>query len=222
MSYGMQVNCFVLSISTLFNNRLAALGVHLQNQRSIVSQRQQQQEGLKFPWRRKPAQLASDSPRSVCTTLQVCIAADDISHMYMVRPGTFHPATTVPLPPLTTACLSRRVSAASAACQEAIEQGLAAEHRLNMRLAVQCFEVNSTSVLPARSFRTLLQLFYTNQGFLVMPTTTSPLSPLSICRRWSVTAVVHIKINVHNKITKRLGFAYKHIVSLPTPICRRW
>lgn len=153
MSYGVQVNCFVLSISTLFINRLAAVGVHLQNKRSIVSQRQHQQEGLKVPWRRKPAQLASDSPRSVCTTLHVCVAADYISLMYMVRPGTFHPTITAPLPPLTTACLLRRVSAASAACQEAVEQGLAAEHRLNMRLAVQCFEVNSTSVLPARSAR---------------------------------------------------------------------
>ena len=73
-SYTMQVNCFVLSISALFNNRLAALGLSLNTRCNMVRQRQQHQEGLKFPWRRKPSQNASGSARSVFIILQVVIA----------------------------------------------------------------------------------------------------------------------------------------------------
>lgn len=160
MSCAMQVNCFVLSITTIFNNRLAVLGLQLQNKRSISSQRRQQQEGLKFPWRRKPAQIASDSPRSVCATLHVCTAAD-YNSTCVCGPVRHHPSSYhIPLPPFSIVCLLCRVSAASAACQEAIEQGLAAEHRLDMRLAVHCFEVNLTSVLPATPFRTDSWLLY--------------------------------------------------------------
>ena len=112
ISYVMQVNCFVLSISTLFSNRLAALGLHIESRRSIVSQRQQHQEGLKFPWRRKPSKHASDSARFACFTLHTVTATGHMSSLCMVVSDIFHPALLTPSP----ATFHHRLSAMQGDC----------------------------------------------------------------------------------------------------------
>lgn len=55
----MQVNRFVLTLSTLLINRCAAVSLHMQTQRSIAKQRKGEHEGLKLPWRRKPLSHAA-------------------------------------------------------------------------------------------------------------------------------------------------------------------
>ena len=46
------------------------------------------------------------------------------------------------------------MEAANDACKQAIEQGLAAEHTMDLRKAVLCFEVDSPNLLLAMSANT--------------------------------------------------------------------
>ena len=55
----MQVNCFVLTLSTLLINRCAAVGLHMKTQQSIAKQRRGKHEGLRLPWRRMPVPRAA-------------------------------------------------------------------------------------------------------------------------------------------------------------------
>ena len=127
----MQVNCFVLTLSTLLINRCAAVGLHMKTQRSIAKQRRGEHEGLKLPWRRMPLPRAAGIVRYSYSLYHharhenVC----DISHgMCSHHCADWHGVICRPGSP-------------DAACMQIIEQGLAAEHALDMRKAIVCFEV---------------------------------------------------------------------------------
>ncbi len=127
----MQVNCFVLTLSTLLINRCAAVGLHMKTQRSIAKQRRGEHEGLKLPWRRMPLPRAAGIVRysySLYHHARRENVFDIFRGMCSHRCADWHDVICRPGSP-------------DAASTQIIEQGLAAEHALDMRKAIVCFEV---------------------------------------------------------------------------------
>ena len=127
----MQVNCFVLTLSTLLINRCAAVGLHMKAQRSIAKQPRGKHEGLKLPWRRMPVHRAAGIVRYSYSLYHHVRR----KHVF----ANFHGMC-------SHHCADRhdvvcRPGSPDAACTQIIEQGLAAEHALDMRKAIVCFEV---------------------------------------------------------------------------------
>lgn len=140
-----QVNCFVLSLSTILSNRLMAVGLHLKTRHSIRKQRLCH-EGLKLPWRRKT--MPNDAIVRV------------------VSPDTL--------------------------CQQAIEQGLAAEHAMDMRKAVLCFE-EVTKQLPKNAhYRSMLSKQWTDCTYLDVSPSNEQLTDDNR-RQFNISAMEHAK-----------------------------
>ncbi len=151
----MQVNCFVLSLSTLLSNKFAAVGLHLKTRRSIAKQRRHCHEGLKFPWRRKSTprdasviRYATENIRLPCRHMLNNCASAFVSnqiwyHAHLLAYKMLHLACMHACKGLLhqTAPMLCRVISPELACKQAVEQGLAAEHAMDMRKAVLCFEV---------------------------------------------------------------------------------
>ncbi|KAL3158803.1 hypothetical protein ABBQ32_011530 [Trebouxia sp. C0010 RCD-2024] len=116
-----EVSYFVLSICALLSNRVATFGLHVKSKHREVTHRQQHQQGLKLPWRRKSSQHSPNSGR---------------------------------------------VTAAGAAHNEAIAHGYAAEHALDMRLAVRCFEEVVRQLPESAQYRSMLSKQWTDCTYL--------------------------------------------------------
>lgn len=142
-----QVNCFVLTLSTLLINRCAAVGLHMKTQQSIAKQRRGKHEGLKLPWRRMPVPRAAG----------------------IVRPGS-----------------------PDAACTQIIEQGLAAEHALDMRKAIVCFEEVTRQLPKSAHYRSILSKQWTDCTYLDVSPAQEQLSDDSR-RHFNITALEHAK-----------------------------
>lgn len=126
-----QVNCFALFVSTAVSSTVTAIGMNIQARRRAAKQRRMQHAGLRLPWRRKPG-IKDARPR--CSMAAEYLYCSGL-HCQIPRRSLL-PKTCKQAP------LHRRAHSGHAACKEVIERGLAAEHAMDMREAVKCFEVS--------------------------------------------------------------------------------